>query len=290
MSTRQYVEGSAGRVSNNKGGEATGNPAQPKESLARVTKVHSSSEGGLSASPTENFEVFTTFLVWRCIPSGLQRLTFQLVADGSCTNLLYTDASCCCCCCAIKTQIPRGTAPVVRKQAFWNWPRLLRDAPLSFLLAFLIHLVPSIIWGAEESLGSPENHALMGVVWFGLWPVWYILLQLLRPWGISLDLTCCACEAWGGIFVPFASYKHATEVCAYWRKAYTQRDPSVERPPSRARLCDAFMLIGILVLAGLLANAIYTGVEVLACSDRGCCADDKSTLDNCTATGYPDRS
>ena len=47
-------------------------------------------------------------------------------------------------------------------------------------------------------------------------------------------------------------------------------------PPPSGRLCDAFMIIGLLILVGLLANAIYTAVQVMDCVDRGCCADDKS--------------
>ena len=39
----------------------------------------------------------------------------------------------------------------------------------SFLLAFMFHLIVSVAFGVERSLGSPENHRLMGGVWFLGW-------------------------------------------------------------------------------------------------------------------------
>ena len=143
------------------------------------------------------------------------------------------------------------------------------------MLAFLFHLVPSIIWGAENSLGSSRNHQLMGVVWFGGWPCWWVFLQLLRPWGLLVR------DSNVKVHIPLASWDEARAVAEWWGEG------KIGPPPPPAPTIDAWLVVGLSALLALLANALYTGAEVVACMDRGCCKDDASTLASCRATGYP---
>ena len=72
-----------------------------------------------------------------------------------------------------KTIFRPGKQPVNCHQSLSLW---VRDIFASFLMAFLFHLIPSIIWGAENSLGTPSNHQMMGAVWFLGWPIFGCLL------------------------------------------------------------------------------------------------------------------
>ena len=132
----------------------------------------------MSLSDTsEDRVVWAAFLIWRCVPCGYDRLTFT--AGG---EVLLRRA--CGCCCDERPLPPQPQQLEVRKQPLCSAARLLRDAGLAFVLSFLFHLVVSIVWGAARSLGSAENHQLMGAVWFGGWPAWFVAVQLLRPWGL----------------------------------------------------------------------------------------------------------
>jgi len=228
--------------------------------------------------------VHTHLLIWRCFPASFEKLTFELDEQQCIARVLHRSGITGIYC----PREIRDATPILKRQPFFCWARLVRDGGISFLFALLFHLVPSIIWGAENSLGSPWNHALMGVVWFGGWPLWFVFAQLLRPWGIAFSPGCTDCTGCESVFVPFASYAHAQQVQVWWASA--MRDgKATTRPPVRTRCCNTLMAIGLLIWAALIANAIYTGVQVLECVDRGCCADDKSTLDSCVATGYPNR-
>lgn len=85
--------------------------------------------------------------------------------------------------------------------------------------------------------------------------------------------------------MPFHSYSHAQAVVEWHATAAVG-----STPPARAPLVDAWMVVGLLVWLGLIVNGIYTGTEVVACMDRGCCRDDADTLDCFVATGYPNAS
>ena len=238
----------------------------------------------LIAEPPDDPRVYARHLLWRCLPCGTEMLTFR--ADGT---IERCSRACCFCCCGPtvigQPQLRAGYQP------FCNAPRLLRDVLVSFLVAFLFHLIPSILWGAEESLGSPDNHRLMGAVWFGGWPMWFLVLSALRTPGLHLDANPGCCSAG---FVPMHSYAHAEAVAA-WRASHAWRlnrlgaDPVVKLAPAPAPapLFDAWMLAGLVVWAVLVGNAIYVAAKVLSCHDRGCCRDDAATLDCCVATGYP---
>jgi hypothetical protein len=168
---------------------------------------------------------------------------------------------------------------------------LLRDLPIAFLAAFLFHLVPSIIWGAEVSLGSPANHQLVGVVWFAGWPVWFLVLQLLRPWGLHCPYTPdgLGCT---GTFIPFASHAHAKAVAEWWAAAARKHGASQEPPPLPLARCArrdvACTLVGLAVVIALVVNALVTAAAVQSSVNRGCCLDNATTLESCRATGYPD--
>ena len=222
-------------------------------------------------------KVHTYHLLWRCLPCGTETLSFR--ADGT---LVRHSRTCCYCCCGPSV---RDRAQLrVGYQPFCDAPRLLRDVLVSFLVAFLFHLIPSILWGAEASLGSPDNHRLMGAVWFGGWPIWFLVLSALRTPGLHLDARAGCCSAG---FVPFHSYAHAEAVAAWHASA--RADPRVKPAPvpSPVPVIDVWLLAGLAAWAVLLGNAIYVAAEVAACMDRGCCRDDAATLDCCVASGYP---
>jgi hypothetical protein len=158
-------------------------------------------------------EVRSYHLLWRCVPFGVEVCTFK-------DSLITRSSSCCWCCCARRTNF-EGADMSAGYQPFCNAARLLRDTAASFVLALLFHFseslphqaqlrlriylnrhvcsqsprsygVPSVPLGAERSLGSPHNHQIMGAVWFGGWPVWFVILGLLRSpmVYISVPLSC----------------------------------------------------------------------------------------------------
>ena len=246
--------------------------------------------------------VRTPLWIYRCIFGGFSKISFdpttlQVSVGGvvcrfspdPCTatvptvtfdsEILVRKQACCGCCCA---EFACCEALV----------RLARDLAGSFVLAFLVHLVPSIIWGAEVSLGSPSNHQLMGVVWFLGWPVWFVLLQLLRPDGLSLrrrvseDIALKFDDNPRPIFVPFGSRAHAEAVKAWW-EGWQQNRSDPPPPPPPWRCCGWPQAVGLLLLSLLVGNALATGSIVTACIERGCCLDDEATLASCRATGFP---
>eukprot|EP00967_Tisochrysis_lutea_P051717 scaffold63935_cov39-Tisochrysis_lutea.AAC.1 len=194
-------------------------------------------------------------LLYRCIPIQRGSLSFQRI--GSVLEVQWE--ACCCSCAPIRIRLE--DVPKVCRQPLCSWMRLLRDVPISFLAAFLFHLIPSLIWGAEVSLGSPSNHQTMGVVWFAGWPIWFIIFQLLRPWGLhcpgTVDRVSCT-----GTFIPFASYYQAKAVAEWWAKAAAEIH-TLEHPPSIPRVrfppqdiaCTA---VGLAVVLALIANGVAT--------------------------------
>ena len=165
-----------------------------------------------------------------------------------------------------------GQALSVASNVFW-----------SFILAFLTHLVPSIIWGAASSLGSPRNHGRMGIVWFSLWPVYCAIMVLARPRGLIVTD-----DAGRDHFVQMtlATGDLAERVAAFWMQPHhlgKGETGTVQMP----RMWRPVTVVGTLVFIALLANAFYTGAAVVACMGRGCCRDNATTLPSCVATGYP---
>jgi len=224
--------------------------------------------------------VRTIHQLWRCVPCGTEVLEF--FQDECEWWVDWRSQNCCWLCCGPRRLRLAACAAQVGKQPLCNTARLIRDGACSFVVALLFHLIPAIIWGAERSLGSSQNHQLLGLVWFGGWPVWFVVLQLLRPWGLHVRRGECGCHNdCTALFIPFQSYSHAHAVAAFWSA------PSETQPPAATRLCDPWMCVGLCIWTGLWANAIFTGIRVIECSNRGCCKDDASTLDACVATGYP---
>lgn len=239
----------------------------------------------LAPANTASFVVRPLLMLYRCIPITAGSLVFGALAD----EIEVCWDSCCCAC--LPVRLDARTVPRVRKQPLWSVARLIRDLPISFVIAFLFHLVPSNAWGAEVSLGSPQHHQMMGIVWFGGWPVFFILLQLLRPWGLHLPATPAGCGC-TGTFIPFASPTHARAVAEWWAAAVAKnRTVNASLPPlPRARLtaCDATNIVaGLLVAAALVVNALVTAAAVNDCMSRGCCFDNATSLESCRATGFP---
>lgn len=235
--------------------------------------------------PKDELKCKPVLLLYRCIPIQRGSLVFRTAAS----SMEVRWASCCCPCAALRIELE--AVPKVGRQPLCSWARLLRDAPISFLAAFLFHLIPSIIWGAEKSLGSPGNHQLMGIVWFAGWPVWFLLLQLLRPWGLHCSGTSdgLGCT---GVFIPFASHSHAKAVADWWTQAAAKSRAGLPglAPPPRSKSSPAeiaCMVIGLAVVLGLIGNALGTAAAIQSCMGRGCCFDNATTLDSCSATGYP---
>lgn len=234
-------------------------------------------------SDPDNMTVHTTLMLYRFIPIGKYVMSFD-----RCDARAHISGSTCggACCCAIRRNVSAASNLVVRKQPLCNILRLLRDAALAFPLAFMFHLVPAVIWGPETSLGSSSNHIIMGYVWFVGWPVWFGIMQLfLRPWGIEVTT-----PEHDTFFVPFASYKHASEVVSWWQNNCKGNSSNDEEPlPQKPQLRrDPWFMVGWFFALFLVINMVVTGVLVMQCSNRGCCVDNGSTLDCCVETGYPD--
>jgi len=223
--------------------------------------------------------------LYRCIP--VQRGSLKLDIVDSSMHIRWE--MCCCSCASVRIELE--AVPKLSRQPICSWFRLIRDLPIAFLAAFLFHLIPSIIWGAEVSLGSPANHQLMGVVWFVGWPVWFLLFQLLRPWGLYCPGTPdgLGCT---GTFIPFASHAHAKAVVEWWAAAADKNGASQSPPPlppaEFAPRDVACTVVGLAVVIALVANALATAVVIQSCMSRGCCFDNATTLDSCRNTGYPD--
>lgn len=216
------------------------------------------------------------------------RMLYRFLPTGSCTlefghdneNLIHLRYSSCGC--QVDQTVSAVQSLQVCRQPVCHCLRLTRDAVLSFVVAFLFHLLPSIVWGAEESLGSSSNHQLMGAVWFLGWPIWFAVMQVLwRPWGIQITTA-----AKGDWFVPFDSWQHVTDVVAWWPTNKSSNEPVPARP--RPLMFDPWFLFGWLFSLVLVTNMFVTGVLVFQCNERGCCKDDESTLDCCVETGYPE--
>ncbi|CAB9528379.1 expressed unknown protein [Seminavis robusta] len=237
-------------------------------------------------APSDDDEriLHTNLLLYRFLPVGSFTVTFDTTGNE---KMAHISASCCGCCAGTEQSVPMNddTTLQVLQQPLCHCGRLVRDAGLAFVLAFLFHLIPSIIWGAEESLGSSSNHQLMGAVWFGGWPIWFIIMQFLRPWGIQIQTKNNDDNA--TIFVPFASWKHATEVVACWEKSkYETPMPPMPEKPSLFH--DLQFIVGWIFFLVLIINMFVTGALVTDCNSRGCCKDDEDTLDCCVETGYPE--
>ena len=273
-----------------------------------------------TTTTTAMMSVHTNLLLYRFCPIGSYTIDFDLHN----TQMAHISGSdCCFCCCSTDASVPMNlttTTLQVQRQYLWNWWRLLRDAGLAFVAAFLFHLVPAIIWGAEQSLGSPSNHQLMGAVWFIGWPIWFFIFQcFLRPWGIRIESSsssngigavAAAAASTTAVFVPFASWKHATDIVIWWEK-YNNRNQQekeitqseqqqvsssqlptniyVEALPEKPKLiCGIYFVVGWIFFLFLIVNMFVTGYLVAECNSQGCCKDDETTLDCCVETGYPE--
>lgn len=174
---------------------------------------------------------------------------------------------------------------------------VIRDGLLSFLLAFLFHLVPSVIWGPENALGSSRNHAAMGIVWFGSWPVIACCLQCLRPYGIQFEGYNKFRKKKYTSFVSYPSKQYALEIQKwittvkeeYILTQTTNHNTVVHVPPlPQLNPWDHLpFLIRFTFFIGLITNMFVTLYLVQQCINRGCCKDDENTLTSCRDTGYP---
>lgn len=203
------------------------------------------------------------------VPYGKSTL---VVEDGS---VVWKSTACCCC--KSTGQLSLAPVPLVQKESITCYT-VLRDLFLSFVFAFLFHLIPSLIWTPEASLGSPDNHQKMGMVWFGGWILlWFpLFIFVFRPWGVK-----CA----SGDFIQMPTYEDAVTTVERWGMCVDSPGtmPSFKKP----RFCKRPHLIGSFVLAVMLVWGLVTMSLVQECNGRGCCKDDASTLDACVATGYP---
>jgi len=172
-------------------------------------------------------------------------------------------------------QLNLRPAPTVAKAKI-TCCTILRDVLLSFVFAFLFHLIPSLIWGVETSLGSASNHQRMGAVWFGGWAIWCPLFIIgLRPWGLHHE----------GNFIQIPTKSDAERAAERWTSIIDS--PDVLPTLQKQRLVQPAQIVGSFVFAFLIIWGLVTMSMVQACNDRGCCKDDSSTLDFCVKTGYP---
>lgn len=163
-----------------------------------------------------------------------------------------------------------------------DWRLALGNLFWSFILAFLVHLVPSIIWGAANSLGSPGNHGKMGAVWFSLWPVFFAVMSAAQPYGIT---TADAEGKQWFVQTTFATRGLAEQIVQTW-----QRPCSLDHGAAPGSIPGTWRpqtIAGTGAGLALIANALYTGYAVMVCMGNGCCRDDAATLLSCASTGFP---
>eukprot|EP00947_MAST-08B_sp_MAST-8B-sp1_P001455 g1455.t1 len=127
------------------------------------------------------------YLMWGFWYAGTRRVRVGKLPDGTGRILFEEIYGCCCCPCCRGDQgeIHCSEDHVrVTRASICGCPATASFHVLSvffaFLLAFLFHLIPSVIVGVEIVLGSPEMHQQLGVVWFGGWPVFIVILILTR--------------------------------------------------------------------------------------------------------------
>ncbi len=218
-------------------------------------------------------------LYWRCFPVGIDHINFIQYENE--TQITWKKKRCFCCKKNIEICDKHDNKEEEIHKKIIKRPCTIQSTIieffLSFIFAFLVHLVPSIIWGAENSLGSSSNHAKMGIIWFGLWPIWWILFIYLRPYGLQVNPET---------FIPISSPKKIL------LKEKDDDDQSIDpliknENKKKYSLWTWKSILAFFLFLFLLINCIVTLILVSECLDRGCCKDDEDTLLNCTTTGYP---
>lgn len=247
-------------------------------------------------------------LLYSFIPVGCYKLRFEFSQEGSnCDEerdevgskspiIMICEHGCLgqrCCRKSMELDWESLSASVEKKPYICCSWRILRDGINSFVFAFLFHLVPSVIWGPENALGSSANHQKMGVVWFGSWPVIFILLQYLRPQGIHFCGNTPRHGPRKKYFLPFPSKKYATDVKTWIEtsKQLIQQDgnttSTIPSLPKKSHWSNVPMIVGLTFLLFLIVNMFVTMKLVQDCTSRGCCKDNEDTLMSCRETGYP---
>ena len=255
----------------------------------------------MAATTTRRFP----YALWGHVPLGYDDLTF---GDDVVWRRRRFCGSCCCggqgeiqFARANTVSVNAGKRPMCLDPILW-----VRDVLASFVTAFLFHLIPSIIWGAEESLGTPENHQSMGAVWFLGWPLFGSLFLC-----ATLNVRGVLVEKAGKVkpfFIPLTHFngdladrvahaitEHldlATGACADESKSSTSTmnagsAPQFGKADGELLVWRAPTIFGVLFWSVLWINGIVTGVLVQNCMAAGCCLDDAATYVNCTTTGHP---
>lgn len=161
---------------------------------------------------------------------------------------------------------------------------------LAFLMAFLIHLIPSVAIGVEVALGSSEMHQRMGLIWFGSFPFIlaamligrYCYLHALIINGGTSNVTT------NGLIVDVPSSftvgdrKKALELLQHMSHTGNE-DESSPKIVSESNFDDGAKkscddqpwppVIAFTILGALLIFAVVTGVLIIECQGRGQCYD-----------------
>ena len=197
--------------------------------------------------------------LYNSIPCGSDTLVF----DRETGRVAWTSRRCGCC--NSQTELGEDTvksARLCREPA--TCARVTRDGILSFIFGGFFHFFPAVLYGPEKALGTESEHRSWGIVWFGLFPIWWLLFWYLRPWGLQC----------GEHFVPLATRTLAGETRSMWLRETTQ-------PPAKVPALRPATVLGTSIAVFLVLWGFYTADLISKCNDMGCCLDDEKTLDEC---------
>lgn len=243
------------------------------------------------------------YALWGQIPSGWDELSFEDAGD-----VVWRQQRWLCMCCS-SNRLGMTERRFTRKMTILVSPSKqparcslwVRDILASFVMAFLFHLIPSIIWGAERSLGTPTNHQTMGAVWFLGWPLFGCLLlgATFQKKGIIIE------ELHSEDLIP---RRHFVQLTHFKGDLHKHVSRATERHLGLASEEQSHenAIRGLLELHGggiskwraatvggclfwiiLWVNGVVTGIVVQNCMASGCCLDNETTYDSCTTTGEP---
>eukprot|EP01128_Nolandella_sp_AFSM9_P008634 TRINITY_DN5321_c0_g1_i1.p1 TRINITY_DN5321_c0_g1~~TRINITY_DN5321_c0_g1_i1.p1 ORF type:complete len:241 (-),score=34.38 TRINITY_DN5321_c0_g1_i1:107-829(-) len=127
--------------------------------------------------------------LWYYFPMGEDKITVSPVDDDEVNvEIVKSHGLCCCSCYTTEDEFTITKQSLISRRpakfcpfGWWSIAYVVLMILWTFTLAFLLHLIPSMIITPEVVLGSPENHQALGMVWGVIWAVLVLIHPFLRP-------------------------------------------------------------------------------------------------------------
>ena len=168
----------------------------------------------------------------------------------------------------------------------WGGCSVVSSFFLAFVLAFLIHLIPSVAIGVEVALGSSEMHQRMGMIWFGSFPFILAAMMFGRHYYLHAIVFETPGKGSAGLSeshetsssITVGGRKKAIEVREWIDFSYVGEKERLlpEKEGQCSKSCDDLPwppVIAFSILGGLTIFAMITGVLIIECQGRGQCYD-----------------